>query len=174
MKSFSTRTLALLAMFTAISIILSRLLGFYLTESLRISFEYFPIILAGICFGPVAGAVVGGLADFVGATLLSGLGFFPLLIFAPILAGFISGLMPQYIFKNRMDSWWKVMVISAAADILANLLWGTFALSHTFNIPFLVSLAARAPFKLAIMVIDAQLVFVILRALQPILRLRRT
>ena len=43
-QKFSTRMIAVMAMLIAVSIILSRLLGFYITPSLRISFEYFPII----------------------------------------------------------------------------------------------------------------------------------
>ena len=83
MKKFNIKTLATLSMFTAVSVILARFLGFYLTESTRVSFEYFVIVLAGMCFGPLAGAVVGGLSDLIGATLLSAFGFYPPMIVGP-------------------------------------------------------------------------------------------
>ena len=170
MKSLSTRTLTLTAMFAAISIILARLLGFYITESQRISFEYFPIILAGICFGPVAGAIVGGVADFMGATVLSGLGFYPPLIVGPILAGLLSGLFAKYALRNGNYSWINVMTVSIIAELLANLLWGSYAVSNLYSIPFFTSLIARAPFKIAIAVVDAQFVYVVLKALRPMLK----
>lgn len=169
MKNNSVRTIAMMAMLIAVSIVLSRLLGFYLTPSLRVSFEYFPVILAGICFGPVAGAAVGGLADLIGSTVLSGLGVFPLLLVGPALAGLVAGLLTKHIFANTLDRWWKYMVVSCTADILCNLLWGTYALSILYGMPFGTYLLLRTPFKLAIAAVDAQLVFTVHKALRPVL-----
>ncbi len=169
MKKFNIKTLTLLGMFTAVSVVLARLLGFYLTESLRVSFEYFAIILAGICFGPLAGAVVGGLSDFIGANLISGFGFYPPLIIGPILAGLLGGLLSKYVFHGNPDRWWKIMTVVAVSEIIANLLWGSFALSLLQGTPFLTILALRTPLKLAIMVMDAQLVYAVYSALRPIL-----
>lgn len=169
MKKFNIRTLSTLSMLIAVSIVLSRLLGFYLTPSLRVSFEYFPIILAGICFGPFAGMVVGGLSDFLGSTLFSGLGFFPPLIVGPILAGFMAGIFAKYVFRNKLDLWWKYIVLVMSVDLLCNLLWGTFALSLLNGSPFLPYLAIRAPIKICIAVADAHLVFGVHKALRPVL-----
>lgn len=166
----NTRTLTLLAMLTAVSIILARFLGFYITDSVRVSFEYFPIILAGVLFGPLAGAVVGGLADFLGATLLSGLGFFPPVIVGPILAGLLSGIFAKYVFKGSLDSLWKAILTAAIPDLLANLLWGTFSLSLLYHSPFFAFLALRTPMKLVITVVDTVLVLAVYKALQPIAR----
>lgn len=169
LKKISTRMLALLGLFTAVSIILARLLAFYLSDSMRVSFEYFSIILAGVCFGPLAGAVVGGLSDFLGATVLSGLGFYPPLLLGPVLAGFLAGILSKYVFKGKPDRWWKVVSLCLVCEITANLLWGSFALSLMTKTPFPVLLLARAPLKLVIMVIDAQLVFAVHKGLLPLL-----
>ncbi|NCB51251.1 MAG: folate family ECF transporter S component [Clostridia bacterium] len=169
-KKVNIRMIAVMAMLIAVGIVLARLLGFYLTPSLRVSFEYFPIILAGVCFGPVAGAIVGGLVDFIGSTVFSGLGFFPPLILGPIFAGLAAGLLAKYAFGNKLDRWWKYMVVSCAADILCNLLWGTFALSLLYGMPFLSYLLVRAPLKLVIAAVDAQLVYSVHRALRPVLK----
>lgn len=169
MKKVNIRTVAVMAMLIAVSIVLARLLGFYLTPSLRVSFDYFPIILAGVCFGPVVGAVVGGLADFLGSTVFSGLGFFPPLILGPIFAGLVAGLLAKYAFRNQLDRWWKYMIVSCTVDILCNLVWGTFALSLLYGMPFMSYLLVRAPLKLVIAAIDAQLVYSMHRALRPVL-----
>lgn len=163
----------MLSVLIAVSIVLSRLLGFYVTPSLRVSFEYFPIILSGILFGPIAGMVVGGLADFLGATLFSGLGFFPPLIVGPILAGLLSGLFAKLVFKNKLDRWWKYLVLGISVDLLCNLLWGSYALSLMLGSPFLPYLALRAPVKLGIAVIDAHLIFGVHRALRPVFSNRK-
>ncbi len=169
MKKFNIKTLATLSMFTAVSVILARFLGFYLTESTRVSFEYFVIVLAGMCFGPLAGAVVGGLSDLIGATLLSAFGFYPPMIVGPILAGLLGGLLSDYVFKGNPNRWWKFLVIAGVSEIIANLLWGSFALSLLQGLPFLTVLALRTPIKLVIIFIDAQLIFAVYSALRPIL-----
>ena len=66
---FSPRRLALLAMLTAASIVLSRLCVIYLTPTFRVEFGNLPIFLAGLFLGPASGVIVGGLADVLGATL---------------------------------------------------------------------------------------------------------
>lgn len=170
MKKFSVKALTLTAMLTAVSIILSRLLGFYLTEGMRVSFEYFTIVLAGVCLGPVAGALVGGLSDFLGATVLSGLGFFPPLTIGPILAGALAGILGKYMLRGDAGKWGRVMVIVIISELVGNLIWGTFALSLLYETPFWTLLIVRTPIKLAIMVVDAQLVYGAHRALGPMLR----
>ncbi|MDO4749578.1 MAG: folate family ECF transporter S component [Eubacteriales bacterium] len=170
MNRISTRTLTLLAMFTAAQIILARVLGFYLTDTLRVSFEYFVIVLAGICLGPFGGAVVGGLGDFIGSTILSGLGFFPPFILGPILAGFTAGVLARYVFRGSVDAWWKVMVITCVSELLGNLLCGSWASDLWMGTGFLALLIMRTPVKLGIMIIDGQFVYAVHRALRPLLR----
>ena len=84
---FSPRRLALLAMLTAASIVLSRLCVIYLTPTLRVEFGNLPVFLAGLFLGPASGVIVGGLADVLAKmlwttywlTVLYGTGFLPLL-----------------------------------------------------------------------------------------------
>ncbi|HCW50822.1 MAG TPA: folate family ECF transporter S component [Clostridiales bacterium] len=65
-----TRRLAYLGLLIALSVVLTRfasvriaLLG---VEGIRIGFGGFPIIMAGVLYGPLAGAAVGAIADVVG------------------------------------------------------------------------------------------------------------
>lgn len=169
MKKERTKTLAALSVFTAASMILSRLLGFYITPSLRVSFEFFPIILSGFCFGPAAGAAVGFISDFMGATVLSGLGFFPPIIIGPTLAGFLSGLIAKNILADS-DKRWKFFAASIIVDLLCNLFYGSFSLSLLSGTPFTTLLALRAPLKLGIVLVDAYLVTEIRRAIIPVLK----
>jgi len=79
---FTTRTATNLGLLTAISIVLTRVFGFIIpiagVGALRISFGEIPIMLSGILFGPVAGAVTGVAADLIGYAINShGGAFFP-------------------------------------------------------------------------------------------------
>lgn len=68
-KFFTTQTLAMLALLTAMSILFSRILSINLSNSLKISTGFIPIAIAGYLFGPIGGMLVGGLTDFIGAHL---------------------------------------------------------------------------------------------------------
>jgi len=96
----TTRTLAYCALLAAISIALARLLAIDPIPTLRISFEKFPLFLAGFFFGPVAGGVVGFVADTAGILLFPKFPFNPLYCVPPILYGVFGGLFRQYILKK--------------------------------------------------------------------------
>ena len=72
-KTFSTQNLVMMAALVAMQIILARFLGIQVSETLRISFESIPVILAGMWLGPLPGAIVAVLADLLG-TIISGYG----------------------------------------------------------------------------------------------------
>ena len=108
---FSPRRLALLAMLTAASIVLSRLCVIYLTPTLRVEFGNLPIFLAGLFLGPASGVIVGGLADVLGATL-SGVVYCPPLTLAAMFIGLLAGLLRRWVLaKPSLPA-----VLSAAAS----------------------------------------------------------
>ena len=73
-NQLNVRTMTILAMFTAISIVLTRFLVFQPMPSVRLELGNVPIMLSGFMFGPLAGMLVGAAADFVGA-IIRGQGF---------------------------------------------------------------------------------------------------
>ena len=98
-KTFSTQNLVMMAVLSAMQIILARFLGIQVSETLRVSFESIPVILAGMWLGPVPGAVVAVLADLLG-TIISGYGvWFPPLVLGPMMVGILSGVSTKYIFQ---------------------------------------------------------------------------
>ena len=52
------------------SIVLGKLLVFNITDSIRISLENLPLLMAGIFFGPFIGAAVGAGADIIGCLIV--------------------------------------------------------------------------------------------------------
>ena len=71
MKKIPTRALVTLALLAAISVVLARFIIPMPNVTMRFSIEAAPIIIAGLLFGPVPGAIVGFVADLVGC-LFSG------------------------------------------------------------------------------------------------------
>lgn len=99
----NTKTVVYCAVFAALGVILSRFLGFHVGETMRISIEAVPMVLAGIFFGPIPGALVGFVADFVGC-MFSPFGYNPMLCLPPILYGAFGGLLRPLLAK-KTDLW---------------------------------------------------------------------
>ena len=82
----NVRTLVSCALLAAVSVVLARFIIPMPNETTRFSLEAVPIFLAGMLFGPLPGALVGFVADFVGC-LFSGYGYNPMFCVPPILYG---------------------------------------------------------------------------------------
>ncbi len=144
-KRITTHTMVLMGVLSACSIILSRFLGFYLNETLRVSFGSVPIILAGIWLGPLAGGLVGAVADILGATVFSGLGLYLPITIGPILVGVASGIMAR-LWLSASVSFVRVAAVVLFAEVIGSLLWTSYALSLMTATPYWIVLSGRLPF----------------------------
>jgi ECF transporter S component (folate family) len=101
----NVKALTTAAMLTAMSVIIGIICKNFLNFGgglFRITFENFPIILSGYCFGPVVGGLVGIATDLI-SYLLSNQIYPPNLIVTAgaFLIGFVSGLLFRIPLKNR-------------------------------------------------------------------------
>ncbi len=97
-KNLAVKTIVYSAMLAALSVVMARVLCFATPDGVRWSLDKFPLFLAGMFFGPVAGSLTGFVADFVGS--LMQFGFNPLLCPPAILYGLFGGLLRRYIQKK--------------------------------------------------------------------------
>lgn len=143
MKIFTPKRLTLLAMFIALQIVLSKFLMLQLAPSVRLSIDSVPILLAGLWFDPLAGALVGALADFLGTVLFPTAGaYFPPLTIAFLIIGFSAGLLSRAIKLKQPIL--RVALIVILSELLGSYLSKSFALSLLIGVPFTGLLAARA------------------------------
>ena len=91
MKKITTKKLVTLALLTALEIVFSRFLSIN-AWNLKIGFNFLPIALAALLFGPLAGGLVGALGDFIGAILFPIGAYFPGFTFTAFLTGCCFGL----------------------------------------------------------------------------------
>lgn len=117
-----------LAMLAAISIVCGKYLAFNVGQSLRFSFENLPIIFAGIAFGPIAGALVGAVADLVGC-LMVGYAIIPTVTLAAAVMGLVSGSVP-YVFGKKKTEALSVAVSAALAHLLGSVVVKSIALFY--------------------------------------------
>lgn len=99
----TTKLIVRLALLAALSIILGKFLSIKIGQSIRISFENTPLILAGYAFGPVYGAVCAVVADLLGC-FLYGYAINPIITIGAAAIGFFSGVF-------GMHGWFKKPIL---------------------------------------------------------------
>ena len=173
---FSTRNLVMMAALVAIQIILARFFSIQ-TDTLRVSFESIPVILAGMWLGPLCGAIVAVVADILG-TIIQGYGaWFPPLVLGPLSLGILSGVSTKYIFRSSLAETrdtWKVAATVAVVGILNSFLFGLIGstlysiimVGNTtpFNVLLWTNLLQRLATKPLTIVVNTVVVTVVNRA----------
>ncbi len=162
----TTQKLVGSALLAALSVVLARLFGMMPEASARFSIEAVPIFLAGALFGPVYGALVGFVADFVGC-LFSAFGYNPIFCLPPILYGLCAGLFRPLL--RRGLSVWKIALAFVFPVLVGSILWQSFALALTYGKgetlweSYLIFLTRRS-FQFAVTyVVDVALVSILCR-----------
>lgn len=137
MFKFSTRKLAALALLIAIEVVLSRFLSFS-TPIVKIGFAFLPVALAGMMYGPLWGAVVGGLGDFLGAIMFPIDSYLPALTVTAALSGLVYGL-----FLYKHNSWPRIILAVLTVSIALHLFLDTYWLMGFFNTTYWALLPTR-------------------------------
>lgn len=163
MKKINTKTLILMALFASISIVLSRFMVIWLTNTSRISFGSIPIILAGLLLGPLAGGLTGAVADIVGATLFSGLGWYPPLTIPVILSGIIPALLRPYLLKRI--TLWRVYLVIILTNLLTSIAVTTWLLSKLYGTGYFELLVLRAPISAAVAAVEGIVIYILYKRL---------
>ena len=159
--SMTTKTLTYCALLAALSFALARLVGFMPSAVSRFSIEAIPTFLAGVLFGPLAGGLVGFVADLVGA-LFSGYGYNPMFCVPPILYGVCGGLF-RY-FLNKKVSLPRLALAYAPAIVFGSILWQSFALSFVYGKGFWLMLSTRAVQFAITMVLEVVITFFLFKS----------
>ena len=175
---FSTYSLTVCALLTALSVVLARVLTLIPAETTRISLEAVPIVLAGLLCGALPGALVGFSADLIGC-LISPFGYNPIFCVPPILYGLLAGLLRRYVLEKPTLP--RTALAFFPAALFGSVLWQSMALALVYGGAarwpyFLTRLAARSVQFAVTGCIDTVLVWLLARrnALSPVMRRIKT
>ena len=127
---FSTYSLTVCALLTALSVVLARVLTLIPAETTRISLEAVPIVLAGLLCGPLPGALVGFSADLIGC-LISPFGYNPFFCVPPILYGLLAGLLRRYVLEKPTLP--RTALAFFPAALIGSVLWQSMALALVYG-----------------------------------------
>ena len=158
----SVGLMVIIALLTAVQIVLSRFLSIPLWN-IKIGFGFLPIMLAGILYGPLAGALVGGLSDFIGAIL------FPI---GPYFPGFtltaaISGAMFGWVLHKR-QSFGRVCRVVLFNQLVLGLLINSFWISVLYGSSYTGLLLSRLLQYAILVPVEVIITWFALRILSPI------
>jgi ECF transporter S component (folate family) len=157
----NTKKLVILSFLTALTIILARFLSFQI-QILRISLEFLPIMIAAILFGPIAGGIVGAVADLIGATLFPAGTFFPGFTISAFATGVIYGLF----FYKKQITWMRALLGTFTKLVIVDLLMVSAWLVILYQMPLAALIPTRL-LKFAVMlVVETGFVYL---GLRPIL-----
>ena len=156
----SLKVMCAVALLATISIICGKFLSFPQEGTFRFSVENLPILLAGVVFGPVAGAITGLLADLLGC-FLRGWAPLPLVTAGAVAIGLTSGLLYRFIAPKSLALRTGIAVFGAHA--LGSVLIKTLGLAHAYGSPFLPTLGWRGLNYLVIGALEFLLLYLLLR-----------
>ncbi len=128
-KTIATRALVSCALLAAISIVMARLFSYAPFGNVRWSLDKFPLFLAGMLFGPLAGGMTGLVADATGSMMQYG--FNPILCPPAILYGVFGGLFRSWLQKKPVVP--KLIVSYLCPVVLGSWLYQSAALAYYFN-----------------------------------------
>ena len=136
------KVVAVLAMLSAISIICGKYLAIRGGDILRFSFENLPIIFAGLAFGPVAGVLVGAVADLVGCVMV-GYSINPLVTVGAVVIGAVSGLSGMLAKRLGFKCTATVIIATLLSHLLGSVIVKTFGLAVYYDMPIFVLMLWR-------------------------------
>lgn len=158
---FDAKTLAICSMLTAISIVIGIFCKNFMNFGnglFRITFENFPILLSGILYGPVAGALVGAVSDVLSYILSTqSLAISPLITLGAALVGLISGIIAKH-FKSKPLSF-RIVLSALFGHLIGSILVKSIGLYAFYGAAILV----RIPMYLLIGTLEVLLMHLIFK-----------
>jgi len=137
MKKENVLRLTNLAFLTALEIVLARFLSIS-AWNIKIGFDFIPIVIAAILYGPIAGGIVGASGDFIGAVLFPIGPYFPGFTLTAFCVGVIYGL-----FLHRRQTIKRIVCTILINQLILSLLVNTLWISILYNVSFHVLLPVR-------------------------------
>ncbi len=160
-------TLTCLALLTAMQIVLARYLAIPVTESIRFSFSFIPVVIAARRFGIFGGVLVYGLGDFLGAMIFpTGGAYFPGFTLTSAISGLIYGL-----YLAQKGGVVRIVLSVLTSQILCTLLMNSYWVSTLYGSDFGAVFISRVPQSVIMSVLQIIFMVLFLEKISNVIRL---
>ena len=158
---FPLKLCIILALLAAVSVV-AKYFALPREGIFRFSFENTPIIFAGFAFGPIAGAVVGVIADLVGCIVSQ---YAPNLVvtLGAATLGAVSGLCSLFCKHMKITGVIKTIVSVGLAHLFGSLIIKTAGISALYDMPYAVVMLWRMLNYLVLGIIDGLVIHLLLK-----------
>ena len=161
---FTTKTICMLGLLIAISVVLSMISGYLrIGNVIKLSISFIAVFIAAYTFGGITGGLVGVIADLI-SCYINPVG--PLMIqitLIEFLFGFIYGL---FFYKLNTKSYIPMLVCCDTIQFVANILLKTMILSISYNADFNSWFIMRLP----ACTIQMAIIFAVIILIKPFLK----
>ena len=138
MKDEKLQTLTACAVLIAVQVVLSRFCSIN-AWNLKIGLGFLPVMLAGVLFGPIYGAAVGALSDFIGAVLFPIGAYFPGFTLSLALTGAVFGVL----VRGDKAKTWRIALAVGVDQLVLSLLINSLWISVLYGSPYVPLLGTR-------------------------------
>lgn len=146
MKRMDTSRVVTLGLLISLNIILVRFASVRISiggvEGIRIGLGSFPVVFAGLFFGPLAGGIVGAIGDILGFVLNPMGLYMPHFTLSAALAGIIPGLVLNLMGRERA-SFFRLLLACGAGMFVTSIILVPSFLKSLFGIPLWTTLPPR-------------------------------
>ena len=162
-NQFSTKMLAVMSILVALEVIIARFGTIRPTQSIKISLDFIPIVVAAVLYGPVPAVIISILADVLGAFLFPVGPYFPGFTLTAALTGLLYGLL-----LHKSQSLPRVALAVVLQQSVCSLLVNTFWLKVLYGLPYLPTMAARLVQAAVVTALQIVLIPLIAKTIQTV------
>lgn len=170
-KYFSTKRIAYIAIFSAMSIVTNIFSLDFAFFANKVSIVHTVNALAGILIDPIAGLFVGFVGDTVGFLIKPSGAWLPLITLASALSGFIPGLL----FKiKKIHPFIKIGISLALVYLICTVVLNSIAIYAVYikgKKTFFAFLAGRLPAQTIVFLFNAVLIYLLYPVLSKAIKL---
>lgn len=159
----SVRNLVTASLLITLKLILD-LFTIQITPALHLSFEFLASATISMLFGPVVGAMCGGLSDIINYIINPKGTFFPGFTISAMVGGIIYGIV---LYKKNITVA-RCIIAEVAIVVIVDILLNTFWLSLLYGKGFNILLPARVVKNLVMIPIDVTMMYCILNLVNRI------
>ena len=161
------RDLVLLGFVVAIKVVLSRFsLG---TTVVHVSLGFVGSVMLGYLFGPVWGAIGGGISDFVSSALFGNQGGF---FIGFTLSAMIGPLIYGLLFYKKPVKTWRIILATILVTVIVNIGLNTLWVHLMYGMDLKAALTQRIPKETIVPWIEMVVTYFVLQAISRV-KIRR-
>ena len=159
----SVKNLVIASLLITMKLILD-LFTIQLNQALHLSFEFLPFASLSMLFGPVAGAMSGGLSDIINYIINPKGAFFPGFTISAMVSGIIYGIA----FYKKEISVKRCIFAEIAIVVIVDILLNTLWLSLLYGKGFFILLPMRIIKNVVMIPINVAMMYFVLKLVDKI------